>query len=249
MNTQLTTPTAIVTGGARRIGAVIARHLHARGLNVMIHYRQSADAANHLADQLNTSRAGSAKTVGVDLADNGVGEVIKQATLDAFGRLDLLVNNASSFYPTPVHQTTHDQWEDLMISNLQGPFLVSQACAPALSAHQGCIINLVDIHAMVPLKDHVPYVSAKAGLIMQTKALAKDLAPEIRVNAVAPGSILWPEAEVGDTEKQQAMLEKIPLARQGDPMDIAKAVAFLGLDASYVTGQVLAVDGGRLLNM
>lgn len=241
--------TAVITGGARRIGAETARHLHERGLNILIHYRHSSADAEQLAEELNAHRAGSAAIVQGDLADTEVGQCIEAACMSAFGRIDLLVNNASSFYPTPVHQTTHDQWEDLMVSNLQGPFLISQACAPRLADHHGSIVNLVDIHAMVPLKDHVPYVSAKAGLIMQTKALAKDLAPQVRVNAVAPGSILWPESEQGDVTKQTEMLKKIPLARQGHPIDIAKAVAFLGLDAPYVTGQVLAVDGGRLLNM
>ena len=243
------TPVAIVTGGARRIGAQTVRHLHQRGLSVVIHYRASSADANALADSLNKIRPGSAQTIGADLARPDVGEHIKATALEAFGRIDLLVNNASSFYPTPVHETTHEQFEDLMISNLQGPYVVSKACAPVLSEHQGAIVNLVDIHAMVPLKDHVPYVSAKAGLIMQTKAFAKDLAPDVRVNGVAPGSILWPESEINDTEKHRAMLAKIPLARQGEPEDIAKAVAFLGLDAPYITGQILAVDGGRLLNM
>lgn len=247
MTTQA--PVAIITGGARRIGAEIARHLHDRGLNVLIHYRASSTEANALAASLNADRPGSATTIGVDLADAEVGHRIRDHALEAFGRIDLLINNASTFYPTPVHEVTHAQWEDLMISNLQGPFLVSKACAPILSQHGGAIVNLVDIHAMVPLKDHVPYVSAKAGLLMQTKALAKDLAPHVRVNGVAPGSILWPEAEINDTDKHQAMLAKIPLARQGEPQDIAKAVAFLGLDAPYITGQILAVDGGRLLNM
>ena len=251
MTTQMTqtTPTAVITGGAKRIGAQIARHLHQRGLNVLIHYRSSAEDALALEQALNADRAHSAAIVQADLADGEVGKQINQVCLDLFGRMDLLVNNASSFYPTPVHQTTHEQWEHLMISNLQGPFVISQACASALAQQHGSIVNLVDIHAMVPLKDHVPYVSAKAGLIMQTKAMAKDLAPEVRVNAVAPGSILWPEAEVGDIDKQTDMLKKIPLGRQGHPDDIAKAVAFLGLDAPYITGQILAVDGGRLLNM
>jgi len=242
-------PVAIITGGARRIGAEIARHLHQRGLNVLIHYRASSGDAQALSDELNKDRSGSAGVVGVDLADEQVGDRIRDRALELFGRIDLLVNNASSFYPTPVHETTHAQFEDLMISNLQGPFMVSKACASSLARHQGAIVNLVDIHAMVPLKDHVPYVSAKAGLLMQTKALAKDLAPSVRVNGVAPGSILWPEAEIHDTAKHEAMLAKIPLARQGEPTDIAKAVAFLGLDAPYITGQILAVDGGRLLNM
>mgnify|MGYP000034542474 CR=1 FL=1 len=242
-------PVAIVTGGARRIGAETVRHLHQRGMNVLIHYRASSEDAVTLAETLNHVRPGSAHTIGIDLGDPNVGDLVRDQALEAFSRIDLLVNNASSFYPTPVHETTHAQFEDLMISNLQGPFVVSKACAPILSQYRGAIINLVDIHAMVPLKDHVPYVSAKAGLIMQTKAMAKDLAPEVRVNGVAPGSILWPESEINDTEKHQAMLAKIPLARQGEPSDIAKAVAFLGLDAPYVTGQILAVDGGRLLNM
>lgn len=242
-------PAAIVTGGARRIGAEIVRHLHGRGLDVCIHYRGSGSEAEELAGELNQRRRDSVVTVQAELGDPDAGQVIHGAALDAFGRLDLLVNNASAFYPTPVHETSPEQWDELMASNLKGPYWVSQATAPSLAKTQGAIVNLVDIHALVPLQHHVPYVSAKAGLIMQTKALAKDLAPHIRVNAVAPGSILWPESEVGDVDKQADMLAKIPLARQGEPRDIAQAVAFLGLDAPYVTGQILAVDGGRLLNM
>jgi len=243
-------PCAIITGGARRIGAEIARHFHRRGLRVCLHYRGSQSDAQALADELNAQRAGSAVTVQADLADPQAPHIIHDAALTNFGRIDVLINNASAFYPTPVKQATQDHWDNLFASNTRGPFFLSRTCAPELARRPGAIVNLVDIHGLVPLKDNNIYSMAKAALVMQTKALAKDLAPMIRVNAVAPGSILWPEgeAEAGD-EAQKAILEKVPLQRQGQPSDIAGAVEFLALDAPYVTGQILAVDGGRLLNM
>ena len=241
---------AIITGGARRIGAEIARHLHRRGLSVCLHYRGSEGPARQLADQLNGERAGSAAVVQADLAEEGAAQRIHDAALAAFGRIDVLINNASAFYPTPVKKATPSDWEELFASNARGPFFLSQACAPELARRPGAIVNLVDIHGLVPLRDNSVYSMAKAALVMQTRALAKDLAPMVRVNGVAPGSILWPEgdAEAGE-EAQRAILEKVPLQRQGTPADIAGAVAFLALDAPYVTGQILAVDGGRLLNM
>lgn len=240
--------TAIVTGAARRIGAAVARHLHARGLRVVIHYRISADSAGVLADELNSARPDSALTVGTDLADPAAPETIVRAALDAFGRLDLLVNNASDFYPTPLPEATQAQWDALMAGNLRGPFFLSQAAAPALAEAGGAIVNIADVHAFSPLKFNSIYCQAKAGLVMQTRALALELAPQVRVNAVAPGTILWPEGEAArHGESRQEILAGIPLARRGDPDDIAGAVGFLGLDAPYVTGQVLAVDGGRSL--
>jgi pteridine reductase len=239
---------AIVTGAARRIGAVIVERLHERGLDVLIHCRGSAAQANSLAASLLGSRAGSAAVVRADLADPAAPERIRDAALEAFGRIDVLVNNASAFYPTPVEETTQAHWDELMASNLRAPFFLSQACAPHLAESGGAIVNLVDIHALVPMKRHPLYCQAKAGLVMQTRSLAKELAPKVRVNAVAPGAILWPEHE-DSPEAEAAILERIPMGRQGSPEDIAGAVAFLALDAPYITGQILAVDGGRLLNM
>jgi len=241
---------AIVTGAARRIGAVISETLHRRGLNVLIHCRNSAPEARALAARLGAERAGSAAVVEADLGDYRVPGKIIEAALDAFGRVDVLVNNASSFYPTPVESASHSNWDALIDSNQRAPFWLSLAAARAMAGRGGSIVNLVDIHGIVPLKDHPIYSQAKAGLIMQTRALAKDLAPLVRVNGVAPGSILWPEGEGVDA--QQAMreiLERVPLKRQGNPDDIAGAVCFMALDAPYVTGQILAVDGGRMLNM
>lgn len=243
-------PSAIITGGARRIGAEIARCLHRRGLSICLHYRGSEAPAGELVDELNGDRAGSATMVQADLADSNAAQVIHDAALAAFGRIDVLINNASAFYPTPVKQASQEDWDDLFASNARGPYFLSRICAPELARRPGAIVNLVDIHGLVPMKDNSIYCMAKAALVMQTKALAKDLAPMVRVNGVAPGSILWPEgAAEGGQEAQQAILERVPLQRQGTPADIAGAVTFLALDAPYVTGQILAVDGGRTLNM
>ncbi len=239
---------AIVTGAARRIGATIVRQLHARGLNVLVHYRGSREQAEALASELNAVRPDSVHTAGADLAETGAPAVVAQAALDAFGRIDLLINNASAFYPNSVDDATLEQWDDLMATNLRAPYFLSRAARPHLARRGGAIVNLVDIHALVPLADHTIYCQAKAGLIMQTRALAKDLAPDIRVNAVAPGTILWPENE-DSAQAAESTLAKIPLGYQGRPEDIAGAVCFLALDAPYITGQILAVDGGRTLNM
>lgn len=246
--------TAIVTGAARRIGAAIARALHRRDLNVLIHCRRSIAEADALADELNRRRAGSAATVAADLNDDRATGQIVQRALDAFGGIGVLVNNASTFYPTPLGSATLEEldrhWDRLMASNQRAPFRLSLACARTMRERGGSIVNLVDIHGLVPLKDHAIYSQAKAGLVMQTRALAKDLAPAIRVNAVAPGTILWPEGEAANSaEAMRDILARVPLGRQGTVDDIAGAVCFLALDAPYVTGQVLAVDGGRLLNM
>ena len=240
---------AIVTGAARRIGAAIAATLHARGLDVVIHCRNSRAEADRLAEELNDSRAESAIVVGTELSDDGAPDRIVGAAIRSFGRLDVLVNNASAFYPTPLQRASHADWQALIDSNQRMPFWLSLAAAKAME-HGGSIVNLVDIHGVVPLAGHAIYSQAKAGLIMQTRALAKDLAPAVRVNAVAPGSILWPEGEAANSEESMRdILERVPLKRQGTPEDIAGAVAFLALDAPYVTGQMLAVDGGRMLNM
>jgi len=237
---------ALVTGAARRIGATIASRLHEAGASVAIHYRGSAQAATELRDQLNSERGSSAEIFQADLNDHQSINSLVQNVLQWSGQLDVLVNNASSFYPTPIGSITNDQWDDLIGSNLKAPLFLSQAAMPALKESKGCIINIVDIHAQRPLRDHPVYGAAKAGLAMLTRSLAKDLAPEIRVNGVAPGAILWPEDEMTE-ETKGIILDQIPLARQGQPNDIAETVLFLARDAHYITGQIIAVDGGRSL--
>lgn len=235
---------ALVTGAARRIGAVICRRLHDAGANVAIHYRGSARDANALCGDLNQSRANSAMTVQADLVAIDTLPALLASVTAWHGRLDILVNNASSFYPTPVGEITAQHWDDLVGTNLKAPLFLAQAAAPALKKASGVIINIVDVHAQRPLRDHVVYGSAKAGLAMLTRSLAKDLAPDIRVNGVSPGAILWPES--GMPEKTKAsILRQIPAGRAGTPDDIATCVLFLVRDASYVTGQIIAVDGGR----
>ncbi len=235
---------ALVTGGGKRIGATIVRRLHAAGANVAIHYFSSAGPADGLAESLNAERAGSALTVGADLRDVGQLEAMVERVLSQTKRLDILVNNASTFYPTPLGTVTEDAWHDLIDSNLKAPLFLAQAALPALREAGGTIVNIVDIHAKRPLRHHVVYGPAKAGLEMLTRSLAKDLGPEIRVNGVSPGAILWPES--GMPEKIQAsIIREVALKRAGDPSDIAGAVLFLVRDAPYVTGQILAVDGGR----
>ena len=233
-----------MTGAARRIGACIAETLHAAGADVVIHYRGSADEAHAVSDRLNNVRAGSATTVQADLGDMQSLHALAESARAFKGRLDILINNASSFYPTPLGTITEDHWDDLMASNLKAPLFLTQALAEELKSRSGRIVNIVDIHARRPLKDHLVYGPAKAGLDMLTRSLAKDMAPEVRVNGVSPGAILWPED--GMTEDTQAsIVSQVPLARTGEPADIATAVLFLVRDANYATGQVLAIDGGR----
>ncbi len=235
---------ALVTGSARRVGATINRHLHASGANIAIHYRGSADDAAALAAELNDIRPDSAATFQADLVDTSSLPNLVAAVLGRFGRLDVLVNNASSFYPTPLGTITEEHWTDLVGSNLKAPLFLAQAALAALKDAGGVIINIVDIHAQRPLKDHLVYGPAKAGLAMLTRSLAKDLAPDIRVNGVSPGAILWPEQEMTDKTKD-SIIKQVPLARAGDPDDIAGCVLYLVRDATYVTGQIIAVDGGR----
>ncbi|MGB5512499.1 MAG: pteridine reductase [Woeseiaceae bacterium] len=234
----------LVTGAARRIGAAIVTRLHENGARVAIHYRGSAAEAATLASRLNKIRPESAALFQADLLDNDQLAPLIDDVIGWGGRLDGLVNNASTFYPTPIGTITEDHWTDLMGSNLKAPLFLSQAAAPHLRRHQGAIVNLVDIHAQRPLRNHPVYGPAKAGLAMLTRALAKDLAPAIRVNGVSPGAILWPEEGMSDSA-QQTILKQVPLERPGDPADIAGCVLYLLRDATYVTGQIIAVDGGR----
>lgn len=237
---------ALITGAAQRIGAVIAEMLHAEGLNLVLHYRSSKQAAHALQQRLNAVRADSVVLMQADLLDSAKVTHMVQDAIGAWGRLDVLINNASSFYPTPVGSVTEAQWDDLMGSNLRAPFFAAQAAARALSESGGCIVNVTDIHAERPLKTYPVYSTAKAGLVMLTKALACELAPQVRVNAVAPGAILWPDTI--DEVTQQRIISRSLLKRQGTPGDIGRAVLYLIRDAGYVTGQVITVDGGRSIN-
>jgi pteridine reductase len=229
---------ALVTGAARRVGAAIVSRLHEAGANVAIHYRGSAKEADALAAGFNATREDS------DLLDTAAAPRLIAGVLEWRGRLDVLVNNASTFYPTPLGEITEQQWDDLVGSNLKAPLFLSQAAAPALRDTSGAIVNIVDIHAQRPLRNHLVYGPAKAGLAMLTRSLAKDLAPEVRVNGVAPGAILWPEIDMDDATKE-SIIKQIPLARGGQPGDIADCVLYLARDARYVTGQIISVDGGR----
>ena len=246
--TKSRTRVALITGAARRIGACIAETLHQRGCDVFLHYHSSGDAVEELAKKLNAMRPQSAITVQADLGDakeiNRLAGQVKAHT----GQLDLLVNNASRFFPTIVGTTTMTEWDELMDSNLRGPYFLTQALLPQLATAGGSVVNLLDVHAVRPMAGHAVYCMAKAGLQMMTLAMAKDLGPQIRVNGVAPGAILWPEQD-SSSEDQQKILNKTVMGRAGKPEDIASAVAYLGLDAPYITGQVLAVDGGRSLNI
>ncbi len=236
--------TVLITGGAKRIGNQIAHLLHACGYNIMVHFRSSSNAANILVNELNEQRENSASSVQGDLIDvNCIPNIIEQ-TIETFGRLDVLINNASTFYPTPIELIEIDFWNDLVGTNLRAPAFMVKSAAKYLRETNGCIINIIDIYAQKPLSNHPLYCSAKAGLEMLTKSLARDLAPEIRVNGVSPGAILWPEQGNSEVTKDE-LLERIPLKRMGDPKEIAKTVRFLIEDGTYITGQIIAVDGGR----
>ena len=237
--------TAFVTGAARRIGATIARSLHAHGMNLVLHYHRSEAEARALRDALNGLRKDSAALVQADLRETAALAAAVDQAAAHWGRLDVLVNNASNFYPTPMGTVSEAHWDDLLSANLKAPFFLSQAAAPHLKTQRGCIVNIVDIHGERPLKNHPVYSIAKAGLAMQTRALARELGPEVRVNAVAPGAILWPERAL-DEDAKRRIIERTVLKRCGDPLDVARAVVFL-VEAGYVTGQVITVDGGRML--
>jgi pteridine reductase len=244
---DLTNKVVLITGAAQRIGAEIARTLHRQGASIAIHFRQSADAAQQLKGELEAQRANSCALIQADLGDSSAYAEIIDQCISHFAKLDVLINNASSFYATPVGQITLADWDDLMASNLKAPLFLSQAAAPHLHRTEGCIVNIVDIHAERPLKNFTVYCVAKAGLAMLTKSLARELGPEVRVNAVAPGAIMWPEHKMADDTKSD-ILSRTALKRQGNPSEIAKAVLFLVRDATYTSGHILTADGGRSLN-
>ena len=239
--------TVLITGAARRVGAVVARRLHEAGANLAIHYRSSAGEAQALCAEMNSQRGDSAVALQADLLDTAVLPGLVDATVRAFGGLDVLINNASSFYATPVGEITPAHWDDLVGTNLRAPLFLSQAAAPQLRLRQGLIINIVDVHGMRPLKRFPVYSAAKAGLIMLTQSLARELAPTVRVNAIAPGPVLFPE-EGMTPEIEAKIVDSTLLKRSGTPGDIAGAALFFAAHAPYVTGQVLAVDGGRSIN-
>ncbi len=249
MSTQLHNKTILVTGAAKRVGAAIARRLHQAGANLTLHYRSSEREAHALQSELNLQRANSVMLVKADLQEvAGLAEIVKTC-VDRFGSLDALVNNASAFYPTPVGTISADNWNELVGANLKAPLFLSQAAAPYLKKNGGCIVNITDIHAERPLKNYVVYSVAKAGLVGLTKSLARELGPEVRVNAVAPGPIAWPEDGSFDEVTRQRVISHTLLKRIGEPDDIARAVYYLIAEAPYVTGQIIAVDGGRSVNM
>lgn len=236
----------LITGGAKRIGACLAESLHAAGMQVIVHYRSSADKAHQLQEKLNARREQSCILMQCDLLQTNklkplIDECVRQA-----GRLDVLINNASAFYPTPIGETDQRQWDTLLDSNLKAPFFLSQAAAPQLRKTRGCIINLVDIYAERPLGDHAAYCASKAGLLSLTRSFAQQLAPHVRVNGISPGAILWPENQHNDIA-QQRLLSRVPLKRTGRPQDIAETALFLIRSSPYITGHIIPVDGGRTI--
>jgi pteridine reductase len=243
-------PTILVTGAARRVGAAISAALHGAGAAVVLHYRASAMAAEALAAQLNGRRPGSALALPADLGDPAALERLVGLAIERFGRLDAVVNNASSYFPTPIGRIDEAAWHNLVDSNLKGPLFLAQAAAPHLRRAGGAIVNITDVHAERPCKGYPTYSAAKAGLLGLTRALAVELAPEVRVNAVAPGPIQWPEGNPDfSPEERRAIIEHTLLKRIGEPADIARTVQFLIFDAPYITGQVINVDGGRTAHL
>jgi pteridine reductase len=244
--TQAARPVALITGAAKRVGSVIARTLHEAGFDLTLHYRRSGAAMDALRTDLEAARAGSTCAVQAELGEIDKLPDLVHSCIQRFGRLDALINNASAFFPTPVGSVTAQQWQELFASNAQAPFFLAQAAAPHLKSVQGCIVNMVDIYAERPLPEHPVYSMAKAALAMMTLALAKELGPEVRVNGVAPGAVLWPEAGKSYTD-QQELVARSALKRAGTPQDVAAAVLFLVRDAKFTTGTILKVDGGRAL--
>lgn len=242
--------TVLVTGGAKRVGAAICRRLHSAGANIVIHYRSSVYEAFALRGELNARRPSSAVCVQADLLNVSALKSTIEEAIEHFGRLDALVNNASSFYATPLASLNEEHWQDLVGTNLKAPLFLAQAAADELRRCHGVIINIADIHAERPMQDHLLYSAAKAGLVALTKGLAQELAPHVRVNAVAPGVITWPEGdEWQNEERRQKIIAHTLLKREGEPDDIAKTVHFLIAEAPYITGQVISVDGGRSINI
>ena len=240
----------LVTGGAKRVGAAICRRLHAAGASVAVHYRSSAQEALALRDELNAQRKDSALCVQADLLDSHALPALVGETVKHFGHLDALVNNASSFFATPLGEIDEQRWNDLIGTNLKAPLLLAQAAAVELHRNHGAIVNIVDIHADRPMRGHLLYSVAKAGLAMLTRALAQEMAPQVRVNGIAPGVIMWPEgSEWRDEEQRRKIIAHTLLKREGEPEDIARTVQFLLNDAPYITGQIIAVDGGRSINI
>ncbi|HEY0562909.1 MAG TPA: pteridine reductase [Methylophilus sp.] len=250
MSANLPAKVVLITGGAKRVGAAICRELHASGAQLMIHYKSSVKEARALQAELNLQRANSVAIIQGDLLNNAIPASLIHETVKHFGRLDVLINNASTYYATELSQINEDNWHDLMGSNLKAPMLLAQAAATELRKHGGSIVNITDMHVERPKKGYIIYSVAKAGLVTLTKSLAHELSPEVRVNAVAPGPVQWPENNPQfDEVYRQRVISQTLLKRIGDPTDIAKAVKFLTYDAPFITGHVLAVDGGRSLNL
>ncbi|MCN4145011.1 MAG: pteridine reductase [Thiohalomonas sp.] len=246
LKNDLTDKVALITGGSQRVGAMTARLLHAAGANLILHYRHSRQSALELQTELNDKRNNSVILIQAELLETVKLKGIITKSIEQWGRMDILINNASSFYPTPMGTVTENDWDDLIGSNMKAPFFLSQAAAPHLEKQKGCIINIVDIHAQRPMEGHSVYNMAKAGLAMLVKTLAFELGPKIRVNGVAPGAIMWPAQEMDDLTKQR-IVSRTYLKRKGSAEDIAKTVLFLASNADYISGQIIAVDGGRSL--
>ena len=243
-NKDLTAKVALITGSAKRVGACLARTLHTAGMNVVIHYRSSAKAAHAIQEELNANRKNSCMLIQCDLSAFNKLKSLVDESARQMGRLDVLINNASAFYPTPIGETNADQWNTLLDTNLKAPFFLTQAAAPHLKKQRGSVINLIDIYAERPLPEHAVYCASKAGLASLTRSFAQSLAPDVRVNGIAPGAILWPENQ-HDEVAQKRLLSRTPLKRCGEPQDIADSALFLIRDAPYISGQILTVDGGR----
>jgi pteridine reductase len=243
------TRTVFITGGARRIGMAVAKYLHSSGYNIIITYNKSSREANALSKTLNNIRKDSFAIINANFSSKKTCETAYKKAIKIFGRVDVLINNASKFYPTKINDINEKSWSDIINTNLKIPLLLSREFYPELKKKKGSIINIIDIHIDPPLKDHIIYNVSKAGLLALTKSLAKDLAPHIRVNGVSPGAIMWPETDMGNSSKKKKILSRIALRRTGEPDDIAKAILFLIQSANYVTGQNIEIDGGRKLNM
>ena len=250
MSGSLTGKVALVTGGAKRVGAAICRRLHAQGASLMLHHRDSVAEARALQHELNSQRADSVALIQADLLNGASLPKLANETVRQFGGLDVLINNASSFFATAIGDITEKAWDDLIGTNLKAPLFLSQAAAAELRKRHGCIVNIVDIHAEFPMKNYIVYTVAKGGLLALTRSLARELGPEVRVNGIAPGTILWPENDAWSDElSRQRIINQTALKRVGEPDDIARAVEFLVTGAPYVTGQVIAVDGGRSVTL